>query len=111
VATVRVVGLGGNDIVNTTGLSGVTQILDGGDSGGDVLNDDANGQCAHQSPGMINQSGFGTIDFTGFAEVNLLNAFCPAPALGAGPWLLLAGLLTLFGMWATGRKPRSNATA
>jgi hypothetical protein len=111
VPTLSLAALGADDIVNTTGLAGVTQLLDGGDSGGDVLNYDANGQCARQSTGVISQAGFGSVFFTGFAEVNLLDGICPAPALGAGPWLLLAGLLTLFGMWATGRKPRRNATA
>ena len=111
VPTLSVVGLGGDDVVNTTGLSGVTQMLDGGGNGGDVLNYNANGQCAHQSDGTITQSGFGPIHFTGFAAVNLLNNSCVAPALGAGSWLLLAGLLTLFGMWAAEHKPRRSATA
>jgi Ca2+-binding RTX toxin-like protein len=78
VETLSLFGLGGDDLVNTVGLALTAQSLDGGaQATADILNANAQGQCAVQTAvngsGTIAITGAALISHTNFEQVNVLN--------------------------------------
>lgn len=75
---------GGDDGVNTVGLAGTTQSLDGGaQAAADTLTYDAAGACAFQGPGSIQTPGTQLVTYNEFESTPVLEA-CPSPVPATG---------------------------
>ncbi len=89
---------GGDDVVNTVGLSGTIQSLDGGfQTAVDTLNFDATGACTVQVPGTIQAAGRQPVAHAGFESTSVLNA-CPGNSasldVSSGQLTFTSGTLT-----------------
>lgn len=98
VENLNLIALGGDDQVNTVGLPGTTQNLDGGTQGtADVLNVDPQNAPVTSSPGIILIAGSQPINHSNFETVNILASI---PALNNIALAALAMLMALMGMVA-----------
>jgi Ca2+-binding RTX toxin-like protein len=99
--------LGGDDTVTTHPLALTSQTLDGGpESTADTLSYDAGGACATQGAGSFQTRGTGSVIYSNFETVSLLNQCPNVPALGTGMRLLLVALLGISGSLAALRARR-----
>jgi Ca2+-binding RTX toxin-like protein len=97
--------LGGDDLVTTVGLAGTSQSLSGGSqTTADVLNINAQGQCAvgSSSSGTLTIAGAQPISFTEFEQVNVQNqcitdvpTLSPLAMAALAAFLVLAALVVL----------------